>query len=60
MVVLQVQQWQRLLQLFRKLRYLIEQDTRTFDDQKIAARISAWFIGKWQNNRSKTILRKAI
>ena len=60
MIILRVQQWQGLLQLFSKLRGLNGQDTRTFYDQEMKVRICAWFMRKRQNNHSKTILRKAI
>ena len=46
MIILHVQQWRRLLQLFRKLRGLIGQDTRPFDVREIAVRTSVWFMHK--------------
>ena len=46
MIILHVQQWRRLLQLFKKLRGLIGQDTRAFDGREIAVWTRVWFMHK--------------
>ena len=46
MIILHVQQWRRLLQLFKKLRGLIGQDTRAFDGREISVLIRAWLMRK--------------